>query len=173
MTPKFIRCPIWASAGASLLMHLELGELLLRRGDWPSITHLGVCPAITHAICTNCSICVWIWNVFPEYDWREQPSPRRAVEMWRVFYPSVRLPLYLFFFFFLSTAFRDVWGDFWCEIGWKTKNPIADSENFYYSTDFISASRRNSKIIGITQYSFAGEDWMEGERGQSLRLQGL
>lgn len=74
---------------------------------------------------------------------------------------------------FLSTAFRDVWGIFWCEIGWKTKNPIADSENFYYSTDFISASRRNSKIIGITQYSFAGEDWMEGECGQSLRLQGL
>ena len=32
---------------------------------WPSLTHLGVCPTITHAICTNCSICVWIWNAFP------------------------------------------------------------------------------------------------------------
>lgn len=45
----------------------------------PSFTHLGVCPTITHAICTNCSICVWIWNAFPEYDWRPYLSPKRAV----------------------------------------------------------------------------------------------
>lgn len=29
-------------------------------GAWPSLPHLRVCLTITHAICTNYSICVWI-----------------------------------------------------------------------------------------------------------------
>lgn len=62
----------------------------------PSLMHLGV-GTITHAICTNCSICVWIWNAFPEYDWRPYLSPKRAVEMWGIFYPSLRLSLHLLF----------------------------------------------------------------------------
>lgn len=81
---------------------------------WPSLTHLGFCPTITHAICTNCSICVWIWNAFPEYDRRPHLSPKRAVEMWGIFYSSVRLSLHLPF----ARNFN-VWNcmeNRWCQI---------------------------------------------------------
>lgn len=83
----------------------------------PSLMHLGV-GTITHAICTNCSICVWIWNAFPEYDWRPYLSPKRAVEMWGMFYPSLRLPLHLLFVMSWGRKFLDFFFFFTCEIGY-------------------------------------------------------
>lgn len=114
--------PYFRGPGVSLLMHLGWRASPPGPGH---CSHLGVRPTITHAICTNCSICVWIWNAIPEYDWRPCRSPKRAVRMRGIFYSSVRLPLHLVYVisckgslwsFTFKKLYRKWKSNGWCQI---------------------------------------------------------
>lgn len=105
----------------SLLMHL--GWRTSPPRPRPLLTHLGACPTITHAICTNCSICVWIWNAIPEYDWKLYLSPERAFEMRDIFYSSLKSPLHLLFVIRCEDSLRI----FTHQVLRERSNPIAEA----------------------------------------------